>query len=51
MRPHLPLVVATGGPLAGRVLAVADRWIAAEAAAQPGAAAVAVEWTAHPPLD
>jgi hypothetical protein len=50
MRPHLPLLVATGGPLAGRVLAIADRWVAAEAAAPPGTAAVAVEWTGHPPV-
>lgn len=51
MRPHLPLLVATAGPLAGRVLAIADRWLAAEAAALPGEAALAVAWDGHPPLD
>ncbi len=51
MRPHLPLLVATGGPLAGQVVAVGDRWLAAGAAAPPGEAALAVEWTGHPPLD
>jgi tRNA(Ile)-lysidine synthase len=50
MRPHLPLVYgAAGGPAAGRLLAVADRWISADAVASQAGPALAVEWTAHPP--
>lgn len=50
MRPHLPLVYgAADGPAAGRLLAIADRWISADAIAPPAGPAFAVEWTAHPP--
>jgi tRNA(Ile)-lysidine synthase len=50
MRPHLPLVHgAADGPAAGRLLAIADRWISDDALAPPGGPALAVEWSAHPP--
>jgi tRNA(Ile)-lysidine synthase len=50
MRPHLPLVYgAADGPAAGRLLAIADRWISDDAIAPQDGPAFAVEWTAHPP--
>jgi tRNA(Ile)-lysidine synthase len=50
MRPHLPLVYgAAEGPAAGRLLAIADRWISDDAVAPQGRPALAIEWTAHPP--
>jgi tRNA(Ile)-lysidine synthase len=51
MRPHLPLVHgAPGGPAAGRLLAVGDRWLAHDALAPAGARGLAIAWTAHPPI-
>jgi tRNA(Ile)-lysidine synthase len=51
MRPHLPLVHgAPGGPAAGRLLAVGDRWLAHDALAPAGARGLAIAWTAHPPV-